>query len=52
MTVNAIRMKDTPLVIASITFSAIAISIINLIVDLLYVYIDPRLKTSIEQSSR
>jgi peptide/nickel transport system permease protein len=52
MTVNAIRMKDTPLVIASITFVAIAISFINLIVDLLYVYIDPRLKTSIEQASR
>lgn len=49
MTVDAIRTSNTPLVIASITFSAIAISFINLMVDILYVFIDPRLKTSIER---
>lgn len=50
MTVDAIRTSNTPLVIASIIFSAIAISFINLAVDILYVYIDPRLKTNIEQA--
>jgi peptide/nickel transport system permease protein len=50
MTVDAIRTSNTPLVIASITFSAIAISIINLIVDILYVYIDPRLKSNIKRA--
>lgn len=52
MTVDAIRTSNTPLVIASIIFSAIAISFINLVVDILYVYIDPRLKTNIEQAGR
>ena len=45
MTITAIRMKDTPLVIASVAFVAIAISLMNLIVDILYTYIDPRLRT-------
>ncbi len=45
MTITAIRMKDTPLVIASVAFVAIAISLMNLVVDILYTYIDPRLRT-------
>ena len=44
LTVNSIRTKDTPIVIASILFLAIAIGIMNLIVDIFYTYIDPRLK--------
>lgn len=51
LTVNAIRTKDTPLAIASIIFIAVAISIMNLIVDILYTYIDPRLKTTIETNT-
>ncbi|HHY14093.1 MAG TPA: ABC transporter permease [Thermoanaerobacterales bacterium] len=47
LTVNSIRTKDTPIVIASILFLAIAIGIMNLIVDIFYTYIDPRLKTTI-----
>jgi len=43
--VNAIRAKDTPMVIASVLFAAIIVSVINLIVDIVYVYIDPRLKS-------
>lgn len=42
--VNAIRTKDTPMVIASLLFSAIIASLVNLLVDILYVYIDPRLR--------
>ncbi|MDD2495479.1 MAG: ABC transporter permease [Tissierellia bacterium] len=45
MTITAVRMKDTPLVIASVVFVAIAISLMNLLVDILYTYIDPRLRT-------
>lgn len=48
LTVNAIRTKDTPIVLATVIFIAIAIGIMNLIVDILYTYIDPRLKTAIE----
>ncbi len=43
--VNAIRAKDTPMVIASVLFAAIIASLINLLVDIIYVYIDPRLKS-------
>lgn len=42
--INAIRAKDTPMVIAAVLFAAIIVSIINLIVDIVYAYIDPRLK--------
>ncbi len=45
MTINAIRMKDTPLVLASILFVAVAVSIMNLLVDILYAFIDPRVKS-------
>jgi len=43
--VNSIRAKDTPMVIAAVLFAAIIASIINLIVDIFYTYIDPRLKS-------
>ncbi len=43
--INAIRSKDTPMVIASVLFAAIIASLINLLVDIVYVYIDPRLKS-------
>lgn len=43
--VNSIRSKDTPMVIAAVLFAAIIASIINLIVDIFYTYIDPRLKS-------
>jgi len=47
LTVQSIRTKDTPIVIGAIIFIAIAISIMNLLVDIIYTYIDPRLKTTI-----
>lgn len=42
--VNSIRTKDTPMLIAAVLFAAVVASLVNLLVDLLYVYIDPRLK--------
>ncbi|MDR1874432.1 MAG: ABC transporter permease [Synergistaceae bacterium] len=42
--VNAIRSKDSPMVIASVLFAAIIACVVNLLVDIVYVYIDPRLK--------
>lgn len=47
LTVQSIRTKDTPIVIGAIIFIAIAISIMNLLVDIIYTYIDPRLKITI-----
>ena len=43
--INAIRAKDTPMVIASVLFAAIITCVINLLVDIVYAYIDPRLKS-------
>ncbi|MGI6085474.1 MAG: ABC transporter permease [Acetivibrionales bacterium] len=43
--INAVKSKDTPMVIASVLFSAIIASLVNLLVDIVYVYIDPRLKS-------
>lgn len=42
--ITAIRAKDIPMVTASVLFAAVIASIMNLLVDILYTYIDPRLK--------
>ena len=42
--ITAVRMKDTPLLMASVLFTALLASVINLITDILYAYIDPRIK--------
>lgn len=42
--VMAIRMKDTPIVMASTIFLATLFMLIMLAVDLIYAYIDPRIK--------
>ena len=50
--VNAIRTKDTPMVIASLIFTAVCASLANLFVDILYAYIDPRLKAKYTVAKR
>ncbi len=45
LTLNAIRMRDMPVVTGAVLFLAIIFSILNLLVDLLYFYVDPRLKS-------
>lgn len=42
--INAIRMKDIPQVMAAVIFLAALFCIIMLLVDLLYAYIDPRIR--------
>lgn len=48
--ITSVRMKDTPMVMASVLFVAIAVSLVNLLVDLLYSYIDPRIKSQYAKS--
>lgn len=48
MIVNGIRKKDTPEVMAAILLVAAMISILNLIVDLIYTYVDPKLRASLK----
>lgn len=47
--VTSVRMKDIPMVMASVLFVAFAVGIINLIVDILYAFIDPRVKAQYER---
>ena len=46
MIITAVRQKDIPMVMGAILFVAAAISLVNLLMDVVYVWIDPRLKTS------
>lgn len=43
--VEAIRQKDSPTVLAAVIFLATAFSVVNLFVDLLYAFADPRIKS-------
>ncbi|MDO5718516.1 MAG: ABC transporter permease [Tissierellia bacterium] len=43
--VEAIKRKDTPTVLASVVFLSVTFSIVNLFVDILYAYLDPRIKS-------
>ncbi|SDZ08663.1 peptide/nickel transport system permease protein [Proteiniborus ethanoligenes] len=43
--VEAIRSKDTPTVLGSVIFISVTFSIVNLFVDILYAFIDPRIKS-------
>lgn len=48
--ITSIRMKDTPVVMAAIMFVTIAYSLVNLVVDIIYAYIDPRIKSQYERA--
>lgn len=43
--IGAINVKNAPLVQGGIMFIALAMSIVNLIVDVLYAYVDPRIRS-------
>lgn len=43
--IDAIKVNNYPMVQASALFMALTISIINLIVDILYAYVDPRIRS-------
>ena len=45
MMVDAIRQKDTPTVLGTVVFLATTFSLVNLFVDLLYGFVDPRIKS-------
>lgn len=43
--VDSIKMRDYPVVQGGVLFIAIGFCIVNLVVDLLYAYVDPRIKS-------
>lgn len=47
--ITAIRMKDTPVVMGTLMFVTFAYSLVNLAVDILYAFIDPRIKSQYER---
>lgn len=42
--INAVKSRDIPVVMCSLIFIAVFVGIINLIVDIIYAFIDPRVK--------
>lgn len=42
--INAVKSRDIPVVMGTLIFIAIFVGIINLLVDIIYAYIDPRVK--------
>jgi peptide/nickel transport system permease protein len=46
--VDAIQRKDTPQILASVVFVAIVFAVVNLLVDIIYAFIDPRIKAQYE----
>lgn len=44
--VESIQRKDTPMVLGCIIIFAMAFSLVNLLIDILYAYIDPRIKSN------
>ena len=44
MLVNAVRVKDIPMVMGPIIFIALLVCVINMVVDMLYAIIDPRVR--------
>lgn len=43
--ITSIRMKDSPVLMACVLLAAFCAGIVNLIVDIMYTYIDPRVKS-------
>ena len=44
--INAVKMRDVPVVMGIIVIIALFVGIVNLLVDILYTVIDPRVKVS------
>lgn len=44
--VQSIQSKDTPMVLGCVIVFALSFSIVNLLIDILYAYIDPRIKAN------
>lgn len=42
---DAIKTKDTPAVLGSVILMSVSFSVVNLLVDILYAFVDPRIKS-------
>jgi len=48
--VDAIKTKDTPIVLGTVIFMSVVFSMVNLGVDILYAFVDPRIKSQYKAS--
>jgi peptide/nickel transport system permease protein len=48
--VDSITSKDIPMVLGSVIFMAVMFSFVNLLVDILYAFLDPRIKSQYKRS--
>ena len=52
MMLDALKMKDVPAMMGSVIVSAVVIIIMNLLTDLVYAFIDPRIKSKYMKKSK
>ncbi len=50
--VESISAKDTPCVLASVVVLAMLFTLVNLVVDILYAFVDPRIKSQYQRAKR
>lgn len=42
--INAVKVRDVPVVMGTVIIVAIIVAVINLLIDIIYAFIDPRVK--------
>lgn len=47
--VESIKSKDIPIVLGCVIFMAVTFSVVNLLVDIIYAYVDPRIKSQFQK---
>jgi peptide/nickel transport system permease protein len=52
MMLDALKMKDVPAMMGSVIVSAVVIIIVNLLTDVVYTFIDPRIKSKYTKKSK
>lgn len=50
--VDSIKTKDMPMVLGAVLFLAVMYSVVNLLVDILYAYVDPRIKSQYKTAKK
>lgn len=50
--VDSVKLKDTPMLVASVLFAAFVGGMVTLIVDIMYAYIDPRVRMQYVKASK
>ena len=49
---DAIKTKDTPAIMGSVILMSVSFSIMNLLADILYAFVDPRIKSQYQSARR